>query len=245
MTPTERSFFSFQKSSKPLVVVLTGAGISAESGLKTFRDSGGLWENYNVMEVASIEGWYKNPGLVLEFYNQRRKQSVTAAPNAGHFALKKLEEKFDVVIVTQNVDSLHEKAGSTNVLHLHDELTKVRSWEDRNYIVDIADAPIKLGDLAPDGSQLRPHIVWFGEDVPMYSAAAHIASLANAFLIVGTSMAVYPAAGLIDEVPRKVPKYLIDPNLPPVSGYPNLTMLGEPATTGVPKVVDALFAMNF
>lgn len=245
MTPQERAFFSFTKGSRPLAVVLTGAGISAESGLKTFRDAGGLWENHNVMEVASIEGWFRNPELVLRFYNDRRKQAITAQPNPGHHALKRLEEKFDVVIVTQNVDNLHEKAGNTHVLHLHGELTKVRSWDNPNYIVDIADGAINLGDTAPDGGQLRPHIVWFGEEVPMYTAAARIAALADVFLIVGTSLAVYPAAGLIDEVPSAVPKFLIDPHLPPVSGYHRLEMIGEPAGTGVPKVVDKLFSLTF
>jgi NAD-dependent deacetylase len=245
MTPQERAFFGFAKGSRPLAVVLTGAGISAESGLKTFRDAGGLWENHNVMEMASIEGWFRNPELVLRFYNERRKQAVTAQPNEGHRALKRLEEKFEVVVVTQNVDNLHEKAGSSQVLHLHGELTKVRSWDDPNYIVDIGDGAINLGDKAPDGGQLRPHIVWFGEDVPMYGAAARIAALADVFLIVGTSLAVYPAAGLIDEVPAKVPKFLVDPHLPSVNGYHRVEMLGEAAGTGVPKVVEKLFAMPF
>ncbi len=239
MTEAEKAFFSFQKGKRPLVVVLTGAGISAESGLKTFRDSGGLWENYDVMQVASIEGWYQNPALVQMFYNQRRKQAVTAQPNPGHYALKKLEEAYDVVIVTQNVDGLHEKAGSTRVLHLHGELSKVRSWTNPDYIIDVADKEIAMGELCPEGGQLRPHIVWFGEDVPMYSAAARIAALADVFLIVGTSLAVYPAAGLIDETHHGIPKYLIDPNLPPVSGH-TITMIGEPASTGVPKVVEQL-----
>jgi NAD-dependent deacetylase len=222
------------------IVVLTGAGISAESGIKTFRDSDGLWENYDVMEVASIEGWHKNPELILRFYNERRKQAAHALPNAGHIGLAELEKYFDVWIVTQNVDSLHEKAGSTQIVHLHGELSKVRSSINENYIQDIGDAPIQLGDLCPQGGQLRPHIVWFGEAVPMMERAAELAMRADIFLVVGTSLNVYPAAGLIDYVGDDVPKYVIDPNMPFVRNRPNLNLIEAKGTEGVPQVTKEL-----
>lgn len=222
------------------VVVLTGAGISAESGLRTFRDAGGLWEGHDVMEVASPQGWAKNRKLVLEFYNQRRKQALTAEPNDGHRALADLEKHFDVTIVTQNVDSLHEKAGSTNVVHLHGELFKVRSTVDEHLVYDLDGWELNEGDKCQKGSQLRPHIVWFGEMVPMMDVAARHTAQAEIFLVIGTSLAVYPAAGLLDLVHYEVPKYIIDPNLPIHQGNNYLHLFEEPASTGVPKVRDLL-----
>lgn len=222
------------------VVVLTGAGISAESGLRTFRDAGGLWEGHDVMEVASPQGWAKNRKLVLEFYNQRRKQALTAEPNDGHRALADLEKHFDVTIVTQNVDNLHEKAGSTNVVHLHGELFKVRSTVDEHLVYDLDGWELNEGDKCQKGSQLRPHIVWFGEMVPMMDVAARHTAQAEIFLVIGTSLAVYPAAGLLDLVHYEVPKYIIDPNLPIHQGNNYLHLFEEAASTGVPKVRDLL-----
>lgn len=219
------------------IVVLTGAGISAESGIKTFRDSGGLWEGYNIMEVASPEGWAANPELVLEFYNMRRKDALKAQPNEGHKALKELEEHFDVTIVTQNVDDLHEKAGSSKIIHLHGELFKSRSTKSPSKVYDIDGWELKLGNTCQLGSQLRPHIVWFGETVPMLDVAIQEALKADIFMVVGTSLQVYPAASLIDFVKEDASKYVIDPNLPYISPRSNLTLLGENASTGVPKVV--------
>lgn len=227
-------------TNKKKVVVLTGAGISAESGLKTFRDSDGLWENYDVMDVASIEGWYKNKDLVLRFYNERRKQAFDAQPNEGHKALARMEEHFDVRIITQNVDDLHEKAGSTNVIHLHGELGKVRSSLDPNLIYDWGDKPIHLGDKCEKGSQLRPHIVWFGEAVPKMEDAVKEVLQADIFLVVGTSLVVYPAAGLIEYAAVEIPKYIIDPNIPIVRALKNLFFVEEKAGTGVPKVLQEL-----
>jgi len=223
------------------LVVLTGAGISAESGILTFRDTGGLWENHSIEDVATPEGWRKNPQLVLDFYNERRKKSFEVQPNASHYGLAELEKYFEVHIITQNVDNLHERAGSTNILHLHGELSKVRSSKDENYIIDIGDKSIQLGDLAPDGSQLRPHIVWFGEMVPMIEPAAELCMEADIFVVVGTSMQVYPAAGLIQYVPMNSPKFVVDPNKPEIgNSYRNLTFIQEKATTGVAKLKDIL-----
>jgi NAD-dependent deacetylase len=199
------------------LVVLTGAGISAESGLKTFREQGGLWESYDVMEVASYDGWVKNKELVLRFYNERRRQLETAKPNAGHFGLAELEKHFKVSIITQNVDDLHERAGNKNILHLHGELTKARSTKDPNYILNIGYKDINIGDNCPKGGQLRPHIVWFGEAVPAIEDAINLTSQADIFAIIGTSLNVYPAAGLIDYAPQKAQIFLIDPN--PVNAY--------------------------
>ncbi|MCU0443309.1 MAG: NAD-dependent deacylase [Microscillaceae bacterium] len=224
------------------IVVLTGAGISAESGLKTFRDSDGLWENYDVMEVASIDGWYKNPELVLRFYNERRAQAFQAQPNEGHKALARLEEYFEVTIVTQNVDNLHEKAGSSNIIHLHGELNKVRSEMYPDIIYDYGDKPIHLGDKCPRGAQLRPHIVWFGEAVPLMEEAIGVTAQADIFMVVGTSLNVYPAAGLIDYVSAEVPKYVIDPHKPPMWKQPNLFFVEEKGTIGVPRVVEEIIA---
>lgn len=228
---------------KKKIVVLTGAGISAESGLKTFRDAGGLWEGYNVTDVATPEAWQKDPSLVLRFYNERRAAAHASEPNAGHLALVALEKYFDVHIITQNVDALHEKAGSTSVWHLHGELSKVRSTKHPELIYEIGEKAIQLGDNCEKGSQLRPHIVWFGEAVPMMEDAAYLASQADIFIVVGTSMVVYPAAGLIDYAPTHAEKYIIDPNSPNISKsskHPNLTFISENASTGVPKLAQSL-----
>ncbi len=222
------------------IVVLTGAGVSAESGIKTFRDANGLWEGHDVMEVASPQGWAKDRSMVLEFYNQRRKQALTAEPNDGHLALADLEKDFDVTIVTQNIDNLHEKAGSSNVLHLHGEIFKVRSTVDENLIYDLDGWELKEGDKCEKGSQLRPHIVWFGEMVPMMEVAAREVTEADIFLVVGTSMVVYPAASLIDFTSEGIPKYIIDPAKPQVYPRENLFFYTENATTGVPKVANLL-----
>jgi len=222
------------------VVVLTGAGISAESGISTFRDSDGLWEQYRVEDVATHEAYLRNPELVLNFYNERRRQLFAVKPNEGHRQLVRLEEKYDVHIITQNIDNLHEQAGSTKVLHLHGELTKARSDRDENLIVEIGDRDIRLGDKAPDGAQLRPHIVWFGEAVPNIEPAAELCERADYFIVVGTSMNVYPAAGLIHYVPRSTPCYLVDPKAVPISRP--ITIFQEKAGTGVKKVVDELMA---
>ncbi|QHT70524.1 NAD-dependent deacylase [Rhodocytophaga rosea] len=218
---------------KKKIVVLSGAGISAESGIATFRDANGLWEGHDIMEVASPEGWHKNPELVLNFYNERRKNGLTAQPNAGHLALVELEKKFDVVIITQNVDNLHERAGSSNVIHLHGEIFKSRSTVDENLVYDMEGWELKLGDLCEKGSQLRPHIVWFGEMVPMIEKAIMEVSSADIFIVVGTSLLVYPAAGLIDYVADEVPKYIIDPHIPAVAQRPNLHLMEDKATTGL------------
>lgn len=215
------------------LVVLSGSGISAESGLKTFRDTGGLWENYDVMEVASIEGWEKNKELVLRFYNDRRKQLKNAKPNAAHYGFVELEENFDVQIITQNVDNLHEQAGSKNVLHLHGELTKVRSLGDESLIYDIGFKEINLGDKCEKGFQLRPHIVWFGEPVPAIEDAAVICNEADILVIIGTSMNVYPAAGLINYVPRNAKIFVIDPNQPYMNLTGNIEFIQKKASVGI------------
>ena len=220
------------------VVVLTGAGISAESGISTFRDSGGLWEQYPVEDVASIDGWYRNPELVQRFYNERRKGMLNAEPNEAHRQLVRLEDYYDVSIITQNVDNLHERAGSKNVLHLHGELTKACSEKNHDYIVDIEGWELKHGTLAPDGSLLRPYIVWFGEAVPMMDAAIELCEEADIFILVGSSLNVYPAAGLIHYVPPKATCYLVDPK--EVSVSRKMTVFAEKAGTGVNKIVDEL-----
>ncbi|MDQ3289718.1 MAG: NAD-dependent deacylase [Bacteroidota bacterium] len=222
------------------VVVLTGAGISAESGIATFRDANGLWEGHDVMDVASPEGWRRNPELVLNFYNERRKKAHEVEPNTGHLALAQLEDKYDVTIITQNVDDLHERAGSTNVVHLHGKLFESRSTIDENLVYPIEGWELKKGDLCEKGSQLRPNIVWFGEMVPMMETAVDEAREADAFMVVGTSLLVYPAAGLIDFVPRGVPVYVIDPNLPMVAKRPNLHLIAEKASIGVPQAITLL-----
>ena len=193
------------------LVILTGAGISSESGIKTFRDSGGLWEEYDVSEVATPEAWMKNRDLVLRFYNERRRQLESSQPNEGHLALARLEKHFDVHIITQNIDDLHERAGSTRILHLHGELTKARSTADPSLVYDIGYKDIKAGDSCKKGSQLRPHIVWFGEEVPKMEEAAEITAGADIFVVVGSSLNVYPAAGLIAYAPPSASLWLIDP----------------------------------
>jgi NAD-dependent deacetylase len=228
---------------KKKLVVLTGAGISAESGIATFRDSGGLWEGHRVEDVATPEGWYKNPALVLEFYNQRRKKGLEAIPNRGHEILVELEQNFDVTIVTQNVDNLHERAGSSQVIHLHGSLFESRSTADETLIYPIKGWELNLGDTCSKGSQLRPNIVWFGEMVPMMDIAAHHASHADIFLIVGTSMVVYPAAGLIHYVPVESPKFVVDPKIPEVGLIPYVTMIADKASTGMLKVQEKLLQL--
>ncbi|MEZ4886028.1 MAG: NAD-dependent deacylase [Chitinophagales bacterium] len=226
---------------KQKIVVLTGAGISAESGIATFRGSGGLWEGHDIMEVASPEGWKKNPKLVLNFYNLRRADVVKAQPNDAHKALARLEEKYEVQIITQNIDNLHERGGSSNVLHLHGEITKVRSTRYPELIYDIGGKAIQMGDLCDKGAQLRPHIVWFGEAVPMMQEATFSTYDADIFIVVGTSMVVYPAASLIHYVEDSVPKYLIDPFIPEsVYHIRNLTTIEEKATVGVTRLVERL-----
>jgi NAD-dependent deacetylase len=228
---------------RKLIVVFTGAGISAESGISTFRDAGGLWEGYEISKVASPEGWRKNPKQVLEFYNLRRSKLGAAEPNAGHKAIVELEKYFRVAVITQNVDNLHEKAGSSFILHLHGELTKVKGEAYPHYVYDLGIQPISLGDVCQMGSQLRPHVVWFGESVPLITLGAEITAQADAFLVIGTSMVVYPAAGLIDEVRAEAPKYVIDKNIPSLpSRYPNLKKVEKPGTQGVPEVVNELIA---
>ncbi|MDD5361688.1 MAG: NAD-dependent deacylase [Ignavibacteria bacterium] len=229
--------------SRKKIVVLSGAGISAESGLSTFRDAGGLWEGYDVYEVASPGGWIKDPEVVLRFYNERRRQLHNVKPNEAHIALAQLESKYDVVIVTQNVDNLHERAGSSNIIHLHGELTKARSTVPPYNVYDIGYRDINLGDECEKGSQLRPDIVWFGEAVPLMTDAATVAASADILIVVGTSLVVYPAAGLIDYVSRETKKYIIDPHKPNVSGiHKNLEFIVEKATTGTPPLVKKLLA---
>ncbi len=221
---------------KRRLVVLSGAGVSAESGIKTFRDSGGLWEEYDIMEVATPEAWERNMELVLEFYNQRRKQLIDVQPNAAHFALAELEKYFEVHIITQNVDDLHERAGSSRVMHLHGELKKVRSTADPDLVYTLDGWELKKGDTCELGSQLRPHIVWFGELVPMIPAAADLTATADLFLIVGTSLNVYPAASLVGYVKKGIPIYLIDPGQMSVGHIPNLTFIKEKASTGMQRL---------
>ena len=226
------------------IVALTGSGISAESGIRTFRETGGLWEGYDVMEVASPEGWASNRELVLNFYNERRKQAIDAKPNNAHVVLAELEKHFDVTVITQNVDNLHEKAGSSNIIHLHGELFKSRSTADESLVYDIDGWELNLGDTCEKGSQLRPHIVWFGEMVPMMEAAVGETLTADIFLVVGTSMVVYPAAGLIDYVTESSPKFIVDPNMPAVYQRENLYLIEEKATTGMEKVKDILLSQH-
>lgn len=228
------------------IVVLTGAGVSAESGFATFRDTGGLWEQYDVNDVASIEGWYRNRALVLDFYNQRRAQLKEAKPNTAHIAIAQLEKDYDVDVITQNVDNLHERAGSTRVLHLHGELTKMRPENgvyDRTAseaeVIDVGYRPVVLGDLAPNGSQLRPHIVFFGEAVPNIEKAIGIVEKADVLLIVGSSLQVYPAAGLYRYAPHGCRIYVIDPK--PVEIHdPRVTFIKDVATRGMEEFVKIL-----
>lgn len=222
------------------IVVLTGAGVSAESGLSTFRDSGGLWEGHNVMDVATPEGWKRNPKLVLDFYNQRRRQLINAKPNDAHLALVKLEEKFEVTIITQNVDDLHERAGSSKVIHLHGELNKARSTMNPELIYELCGNDINPGDKCERGSQLRPHIVWFGEMVPMMEEAVKHSLTADILIVIGTSMVVYPAASLIEFVSGDTPKYVIDPVRPEGCFHKGLNFIGEKAAKGTSELVNKL-----
>ena len=227
---------------KKTIVVLTGAGVSAESGINTFRDAGGLWEGHDVMEVASPEGFRKNPALVLDFYNQRRSQLKEVEPNQAHKIIAELEETYNVIVVTQNVDDLHERAGSTNVVHLHGELKKVRSTGKEDYVIDW-EKDCSLGDLCPNGHQLRPHIVWFGEGVPMLGLAQGIMDVAEIVIIIGTSLQVYPAAGLVGFAPPKAMVFYIDPN--PATNWElenvkNLQLIKEPASVGMEQMKKVL-----
>jgi NAD-dependent deacetylase len=224
---------------KKKLVVLTGAGISAESGLKTFRDSDGLWEGYDINEVATATAWRKNPELVLEFYNMRRKNVREAKPNAAHDGLASLQDDFDVHVVTQNIDDLHERAGTKNVLHLHGEILKMRSEKNEELIYPI-EVEIKMGDTAEDGEQLRPHIVWFEEPVPMIEKAVELVRSADIFLIVGTSLVVYPAAGLVNYAPYPIPKFIVDKRIPYTSSLYNLTVIEKAATEGVEELQELL-----
>ncbi|MBV9964014.1 MAG: NAD-dependent deacylase [Parafilimonas sp.] len=223
---------------KRKLVVLTGAGISAESGLKTFRDSDGLWNGYNIEDVATPRAWKKNKQLVLDFYNMRRRDVANAQPNAAHIGLAELENYFDVHIITQNIDDLHERAGSTNILHLHGEIFKMRSETNEELIYEIKE-DILLGDVANDGAQLRPHIVWFEEPVPMIEEAAAITSNADIFVVIGTSLVVYPAAGLVNYAPQAIPKFILDKHIP-YSLLHNITAIEKPATEGIVELVTLL-----
>ncbi|WP_298708261.1 Sir2 family NAD-dependent protein deacetylase, partial [Chitinophaga sp.] len=224
---------------KPKLVVLTGAGISAESGLRTFRDSDGLWEGHDVYEVASPNGWNKNPSLVQEFYNLRRKDVLAAQPNAAHTGLAELEQWYDVRIITQNIDDLHERGGSSRVLHLHGEILKMRSVHDETKLYDIRE-DIAMGQVAPDGGQFRPHVVWFGEDVSMIQPAVLEIVQADVFVLIGTSLNVYPAAGLVNYLRADVPRYIIDKKIPPVSDSHHWTLIEKPATEGVAELLELL-----
>lgn len=225
--------------SKKKIVVLSGAGISAESGLRTFRDSDGLWEGYDVREVATPRAWKKNPALVLEFYNQRRKNVLDAHPNDAHLGLAKLQDDFDVTIITQNIDDLHERAGSKKVVHLHGEIFKMRSESDDSLVYDIR-GDINLGDKAADGAQLRPHIVWFEEPVPLIELVIPVVLGADIFVVVGTSLVVYPAAGLVNYAPMEIPKYVIDKVIPTTNSVHNVINIEKPATLGVQELLSLL-----
>lgn len=222
------------------VVVLSGAGISAESGIKTFRDHGGLWEGYRIDQVATPEAWRRDPQLVLDFYNERRRALLGASPNTAHLAIVELEREYEVCVITQNVDDLHERAGSSRVLHLHGELTKSRSTRHPELVYSIDGPDLLMGQTCERGSQLRPHIVWFGEAVPELENAARIVRQADVVIVVGSSLVVYPAAGLILEAPRGAKKYVVDPKKPELPESLELTFIEEKATTGVRRVVDSL-----
>lgn len=227
------------QTNKPKLVVLSGAGISAESGLKTFRDADGLWEGHNVYEVATPRGFASNPKLVLDFYNMRRRDVSKAMPNAAHIELANLESDFDVTIITQNIDDLHERVGSSNVLHLHGEIFKMRSVFDTETIYEIRD-DINVGDKAPDGYQLRPHIVWFEEQVPMLEFAVSIIESADVFVIVGTSLQVYPAASLIHFASKEIPKFIIDKKVPHTNGIQNIEAIESTASQGLLQLKEEL-----
>jgi len=219
-------------ATKKHMVVLTGAGISAESGLKTFRDSDGLWNGYNIEDVATPRAWRKDPKLVLDFYNMRRADVAKAQPNAAHYGLAALEKDFNVTVITQNIDDLHERGGSTNVIHLHGEIFKMHSERNHRLVYDIR-GDILLGDKADDGGQLRPAIVWFEEPVPMIEVAAAVAANADIFVVIGTSLVVYPAAGLLHYASRNCPKFIVDRSVPSTAGVSNLTAIEKPATEGI------------
>ena len=224
---------------KKHIVVLTGAGISAESGLQTFRDHDGLWMGHRVEDVATPQAFERNPSMVLDFYNMRRKNVAAAQPNKAHINLVKLEEKFKVTIVTQNVDDLHERAGSSNVMHLHGEIFKMRSVKNEMVNFPIL-GDIQVGDLAPDGGQLRPDIVWFNEPVPMIEIAAQLVSTADLFVLIGSSLQVYPAAGLFDYLPAEITKYVIDRKIPEINHVRNLKLIEQPATIGTDQLLQDL-----
>jgi NAD-dependent deacetylase len=226
------------------ITVLSGAGVSAESGIKTFRDSGGLWEGHDVMEVASPEGWTKDRELVLNFYNERRKNALTSKPNPGHKIIAELEDHFNVTVITQNIDNLHEMAGSSNVIHLHGELFKSRSTLDPTLIYDIDGWALNVGDTCEKGSQLRPDIVWFGEMVPMMDVAVEETLSADIFIVIGTSLQVYPAAGLLEYVKTSSPKFIIDPNMPALQPKSNLLAIEEGGSIGMKKVRDILLTQH-
>lgn len=225
---------------KQTLVVLTGAGISAESGIKTFRDSDGLWENYRIQDVATPEAWMANPVLVQDFYNMRRKAVMEAKPNAAHQALAEYQSHFDIIIITQNIDDLHERAGSKNVLHLHGEITKSQSTRNPNLVYDIDGYELKMGDTCELGAQLRPFIVWFGEAVPKMEDAIELVQEADIVMVVGTSLQVYPAAGLVNYAPATSPIYIIDPGAPAYSHRNNLTFIQQKASVGVPQLLENL-----
>lgn len=227
---------------KKKVVVLSGAGVSAESGVRTFRDGNGLWENHRIEDVATPEAWNRDQELVLRFYNQRRKQALEVQPNAAHYAIAELEPFFDVHVVTQNVDNLHERAGSTQVLHLHGELFKARSTKTQSLVYDIDGWELKIGDLCEEGSQLRPNIVWFGEEVPMMAPAIEIAEQADIFIVIGTSLVVYPAAGLFRYTRPNTPIYIIDVNRPDITFKDNMTFIQEKATVGMQQLKELLIS---
>jgi NAD-dependent deacetylase len=227
------------------IVILTGAGISAESGLKTFRDSDGLWEGYNIEDVATPQAWQHNPQLVQDFYNMRRKDVLAAQPNAAHYALAKLEEQFNVTIITQNIDDLHERAGSTNVVHLHGIITRSQSSINPELTYPIEGWELKMNEVCELGSPLRAHVVWFGEDVPMIEYAAKICADAELFILSGTSLAVYPAAGLIHYVRSGVKKYIVDPNIPAVRRLTNVVEIQTKATIGIPDLVEELMLNKY
>jgi NAD-dependent deacetylase len=228
---------------KKKLVVLTGAGISAESGLRTFRDSDGLWEGYNIEDVATPRAWRKNPQLVLDFYNQRRKNVLEAMPNPAHYGLAALQNDFDVHIITQNIDDLHERAGAKNVMHLHGEIFKMRSERNADLVYEIKD-DILLGDRAEDGHQLRPHIVWFEEPVPMIETAIPIVQMADLFVVIGTSLVVYPAAGLLHYAAPFIPKFIIDKTIPYTSSVHNLIAIEKPASAGIEDLITALHKLE-
>lgn len=228
---------------KKKLVVLTGAGISAESGLRTFRDSDGLWEGYQIEDVATPRAWRRNPQLVLDFYNYRRKDVLAAQPNAAHYGLAELENDFDVTIITQNIDDLHERGGSTNILHLHGEILKMRSERNEQLIYDIK-GDIMLGDKADDGAQLRPNIVWFEEAVPVIELAIPVVQQSDFFAVVGTSLVVYPAAGLITVADDAIPKFIVDKKIPYTSAIHNVTAIEKPATEGVKDLREILLRLK-